>query len=335
MGAEPPTISVFAHARENTPQQTLPLSTILEAIRTGRYAIPVTNLRAMWTSMAQGDVTPDAYRRAKSRLPAVTFGGIFAPIRSNTTLVAHSGIVTGDLDHLDNPLPLKAQLAQDPHVLFAFLSPSGWGLKVGVRVEPVTSAAAYHHAWTVLDAHYTACTGVPWDPAASALANLCFLSFDPELIWNPAAIPFPLPDWVPPRQPDPARPAADTLQGPRPHPITPATAHYASHALQTAVRLILRSAPGTKHLTRLRAARLVGGYLATGALDYATVWNALAAAAEATTDNLPNALRTLRDGLAYGQQAPLTAPQSAPPRSPSRSSRLRPLPSFNASLGRL
>jgi hypothetical protein len=305
MTTSPPFATVevmrFASKTAATADGTFPLAAVLDDIRTGTWRLLVEAARG---TFLHG--TTAAYAAAKGKLPAVTFAGTFAPTRSNDNLVAHSGVVMGDVDHLDDPQALKTQLAHDPHVAFAFLSPSGYGLKIGVRVEPVVSAAAYRHAWTVLATHYGALTGVPWDPAASAIAGLCFASYDPDLYWNPAAVRFPVPE-LPAYDPEPAR--RDRPPHDRTSQALTASQRYAQHALHTAVRWMLRSQPGTKHHTRLRAARLVGGHIATGALAYEVAWDALHEAAQATTDNLPNALRTLRDGLTYGHQAPIAGPQ--------------------------
>jgi len=81
-----------------------------------------------------------------------------------------------------------------------------------------------------------------------------------------------------------------------------------THALETAARMVQSTVDGDKHATLLRAARLLGGYLAGG------VGNEQEAIAllEIEIDKCPNVVSmdaardTIRDGLAYGKGKPIT-----------------------------
>jgi hypothetical protein len=69
---------------------------------------------------------------------------------------------------------------------------------------------------------------------------------------------------------------------------------------------MIQSAPmGTRHHTRLRAARLLGGYVAGGMLSEERAYGVLAQALVGYTEDLPRALRTVEDGLRYGQARPI------------------------------
>jgi hypothetical protein len=52
-----------------------------------------------------------------------------------------------DCDDLDDPDALKRTLAGDPHVVFAFVSPRGNGLKLGILASGITDPDTYKHAW--------------------------------------------------------------------------------------------------------------------------------------------------------------------------------------------
>jgi hypothetical protein len=77
-------------------------------------------------------------------------------------------------------------------------------------------------------------------------------------------------------------------------------------AIKTAVQMIQRAVLGTRHHTRLRAARLLGGYVAGGMLDYDQAYAVLEHALSGHTDDMAAALRTVKDGLSYGQAHPIT-----------------------------
>ena len=77
---------------------------------------------------------PDKYKVYKEKqLPAVTFSGTFPKgKRKAKHLADHSGLITIDIDGLPpEQIPqLLAELAEMPHVVLAFVSPSGLGIKV-------------------------------------------------------------------------------------------------------------------------------------------------------------------------------------------------------------
>src|SRR5262249_46563507 len=106
------------------PFATLPLGQVLAAIVHGRFAAQVRQVRAL---LRRGDL--EGLRRAKNRLPAFTFAGVFQPTRSKAHLTHHSGIVHVDLDHVPDLVRVKLHLQSDPCVVYAFQSPSGTGLK--------------------------------------------------------------------------------------------------------------------------------------------------------------------------------------------------------------
>jgi hypothetical protein len=100
---------------------------VLEAIRTGAYRQTIERLRHL-----RAVKSDEVYKAAKARLAAATFGGTFAPRRSKATLVQHSSIVHGDLDHLADVQGVSQALCANVHTAYCFVSPSGNGLKLGV-----------------------------------------------------------------------------------------------------------------------------------------------------------------------------------------------------------
>lgn len=120
----------------------------------------------------------EAYNKGKAHLPAITFGGTFAPSRKIEHLTQHSGIVHGDLDHLDDLGSVKSRLAADPYVVYCFVSPSDTGLKTGALIEPVADDAAYKHTWQAVADYYRDRYGLTWDPTGKDICRLCYVSWD-------------------------------------------------------------------------------------------------------------------------------------------------------------
>jgi hypothetical protein len=70
---------------------------------------------------------------------------------------------------------------------------------------------------------------------------------------------------------------------------------------------MIQAAPmGIRYHTRLRAARLLGGYVARGLLSEENAYHVLAQALVGHTEDLERALKTVEDGLTYGQAYPIT-----------------------------
>ena len=143
---------------------------------------------------------PKKYKSYKdSNLPAVTFSGIFPKSKRKAKhLAQHSGRITLDIDGLtaEQITDLLAELAQMPHVVLAFISPSGLGIKVVVRIDPTPSNDLEHKG------AYAACLdffddlateyGFTIDTSGKDCSRLCFLAHDPLAIVHPDA---PAIDW--------------------------------------------------------------------------------------------------------------------------------------------
>jgi hypothetical protein len=285
----------FDNLYNPTPSATLSLADVLDAIMDGMYAAAIQALRMVFQH--QGE---DAYRTAKQRLPQVTFAGTFAPTRAKEHLVQHSEGCHADIDHLVDLAETKARLQEDPHILYIFTSPRGDGLKYGVRVAKVATDEAYKHTWRILANAHKAAYGVVWDPSGKDICRLCFVSWDPACYINPDAEAYPVP---PPMATPPPTSAC-------PRPVTRfADDHrtrFAQRAITAAVRMIAEAPRGQQHYARLRAARLLGGYVAGGLLTETEAKKALQPPTEAQAKDMRAAMKTIADGLAYGEAMPIT-----------------------------
>ena len=134
--------------------------------------------------LAQTD--PDKYSAFKEKLPAVTWSGRFEKRKANG-LIEHSGHLVLDFDDIDVG-SLLADLVSDPHVYFAFVSPSAAGVKAVVKVDSVPGDAAEHkHAFEAVKAHFEQYGEI--DPSGSDVSRLCFLAHYPQAIYTPDATP--------------------------------------------------------------------------------------------------------------------------------------------------
>lgn len=286
------------------PSAVMTLGQALDSIVDGTYAPLITQARHIFATKGEA-----AYTSFKRRLPQYTFAGTFSPTRAKGNLQQHNGIGHGDIDHLGDDAAVSAaklQLQQDPTLVYIFRSPRGDGLKLGVRIEPVATDAAYQHAWqTVAQAHQQQ-YGVTWDPSGRDVSRLCFASADTSCYINADAQEFPIPPMV-----VPAPPAA-----PRVRFHAPYSRSYgetaAERALAWAQRCILASQPGQQHSARCRASYTLGGYVGAGLLAYEEAYAALETVVSQTAQDIPRAMRTITDGLKSGAARPLTPDKTRP-----------------------
>jgi hypothetical protein len=151
---------------------TLTLHEVVEEITGGKHAAIMARIR----EHAQAGRKAEA-SALKKTLPAVMFAGVFKSRRSDA-LEKHSGLLVLDFDGCGTDR--KVEIAADPHVVLAFVSPSGNGLKVVVSVE--ADAALHGQSFDAALAYFREHFGLDADPSGRDLARLCFVSHDPGAI---------------------------------------------------------------------------------------------------------------------------------------------------------
>lgn len=172
-------VSMFANAFGTEPRD-IALGRLLDAIREGRWQEQVTRIRPLYLA------NPVQYRKEKTLLPAFTMSGT---AKNRKAPLVHSGLLQVDIDHLDTDLQQVRELIRhDPHVAFGFVSPSGAGLKLGVRID----GAQHDRSFLAAETYFRERYGRAVDSAVKDPLRLCFVSFDPDLWINPAAVPLPL-----------------------------------------------------------------------------------------------------------------------------------------------
>ena len=172
-------VSRYQSARDNRGKP-IALVEILEAIQAGHWAKPVA---AMREALAAGDSAKA--EGLKTALEGFTAAGVFAPTRKKTNIVEPTGCIIADVDHLASPAEAKAirdTLGNDPHVLAAFVSPSGRGVKAVVYVGTCADDAEAKSAWRALAEYLAKTYQIETDPSGKDICRLCFVSHDPGAI---------------------------------------------------------------------------------------------------------------------------------------------------------
>lgn len=142
------------------------------SVITGRWKEEILSIRRYFQ---EGDVK--SADKLKGNLPCVTFGGVFKGAHTIAGLTRPSGLITLDLDDVED-LPRVAELCKaDPHTALAFRSPTN-GYKVSAYVEGI--AGHHREAYRLVASYYARLTGLKVDESGKDESRLCFASYDPN-----------------------------------------------------------------------------------------------------------------------------------------------------------
>lgn len=152
---------------------------VLDQIKFGQWQIDVGLIRT-----AKDKPTKDA---AKLKLPCITPCGVFDE-RKNAGLSKASGLISIDIDKIDpNEMDdIRSQLYADEYTFAGFVSASGNGLCLLVKIDP----KKFDDAFEGLQQYYFNKYQVIIDPACKDLSRARFISYDPDLQHNPSSLKF-------------------------------------------------------------------------------------------------------------------------------------------------
>jgi len=230
----------------------------------------------------------------KNSLPCICFSGKFLK-RNDNSLVSHSGFIILDFDKLiEKGINLREfieKCKQIPYVAAAFVSPSGNGVKVLVRVF---DNGNMHRG------QFAALKLVPLfadaDLSGVNESRICFESYDPDIYINPNPERFE--GFV-------AAPKAEVKQGSK------STSGYNYAKLDPSVKKIRSASDGEKHNELLKAARLAGGYIESGFIPEHIAIQILEQEIGLREGvDMKVAAQTIRDGIEYGKRVPIYEQQA-------------------------
>ena len=229
-----------------------------------------------------GNPIPD--KDAKRELPVVMYSGKFSG-RKDDDLQEHSGVIVLDFDHID-VVGAKRALATDDYVLACWVSPSGDGLKALVKVsQPSKHRDHFRAIASYMDRQY----GLEVDSTGQNESRLCFESYDPEIIVNEDSKTF-----------------SAVLSERVENQTVNTTANTDYNKLAVLASMIRRAEDGQKHQELLKAAKLAGGFIASGRLEEDEAKRVLIKEImRRDIDSEENAINTIREGIEYGKNMPV------------------------------
>jgi len=287
------TISVFSGIKPK-PLSSIPWMKALENIKSDRYKQYITKARKIENL--------DDYREFKKKLPSVTFCGEFKDNRQMDKVVSATGFIIPDIDHLADVEPVFRLLEQDKNIWFAFRSPSGDGIKCGIRCQNIASDDDIKSVYTSVARYFSDIYGIKIDPACKDISRLTFLSWDPDMFINPNPQYFDPLKWLKPRE-------APTYIPPPPSTDNGWKDRYGLKVIESCCNEIRNSPRGEQHYTRLKKARLIGGFIG----EYISEDFALSELEKAVIDSgardVKSAMKTILDGIEYGKGSPIVVPE--------------------------
>lgn len=170
-------ITVFKNFNEVVEHKSIPV--ILDEIRTGKYKPGIIYLRKSLAEKKE-----EAYNKAKKSLPAFTPSGKFVGGRKLEFLTEYSKFIILDIDKLSkNDLQKSKSIAAQSEFTYAyFISPSGNGLKILVKIE--TPKTEHKETFLKVQAYYENILKLEIDKSGKDLTRLCFYSWDENLYLN-------------------------------------------------------------------------------------------------------------------------------------------------------
>ncbi len=169
--------TIFKNFNEVTEQKDI--LKILSDIKTGVYQNAITYLRK---SLA--DDKKEAAERAKKSLPAFTPSATFNGGRKMEFLINYNALMVLDIDKLEKEKlqQCKTKIRMDDFVFASFVSPSGNGLKIFVKVS--SDKEQHKDTFLKLQRYFEELLQVEIDKSGKDITRLCFFSYDPEIFIN-------------------------------------------------------------------------------------------------------------------------------------------------------
>jgi len=166
-------VTIFKNIRETSTPFIRDVDYIFNRIKEGKSKELINKIRKSKSKEEQN--------KLKGELPSICFSGIFKN-RSKQGIISHTGLICFDFDKYESDELLQKDrtlLQKDKFTFALFISPSGNGLKVLVKIpSEIDNHKLYFDA---LEKHYD---NSHFDSAVSDVSRVCYESFDKDIYIN-------------------------------------------------------------------------------------------------------------------------------------------------------
>ena len=166
-------ITIFKNIKETDTPFHRPVGHILKRIKNGATKELVKQIRFEKRKAERNEL--------KKNLPAICFSGIFNK-RNDSSIQEHTGLICLDFDGYEKTKELlqdKENLTKNNFVFSTFISPSGQGLKVLVKIP--NDAENHVNYFNSLEKHFD---NPRFDTTCKNISRVCYESYDPLIYIN-------------------------------------------------------------------------------------------------------------------------------------------------------
>ncbi len=166
-------ITIFKNIRETSTPFHRDISFVFERIKSEKYGDLIKQIRAEQDKTQRNEL--------KKNLPAICFSGTFTK-RSDDALNEHSGYICLDFDGYakkKDMITAKENMSNDPFVMAVFVSPSGNGLKVIVKIP--ADQENHKRYFSGLQDHFKS---EYFDITSKNVSRVCYESADKNIYIN-------------------------------------------------------------------------------------------------------------------------------------------------------
>lgn len=269
-------VSLFPNVRDTNTVKNVGVMTVLKNFKTNDKH----NIEQLRQS------SKEQQSKLKMDLPVVIFGGTFNERRSSELKEASGLMVLDfDCDTQSESERIEQICKHDDYIWAYFRSTRGLGWKALVQIPKVKDDKEYKEYWNAVNNHFP-----DIDAACKDIARSCFYSYDPDLVVKKDFKKF-----------------TKKLSEQKTKTVNKKLSRKTNYdLLNKALNLIRNAEKGERHNTILKAARLCGGWVAAGKVDYQEAERLLVQEANKfNPDDGRTNDKTISDGLDHGMREPL------------------------------
>ncbi len=167
-------VTIYNNITDTKSTNITTITKFLGSIKSGEAAPQINTIRDF---VATNNMV--VVKQLKTALQCITTSGTFA-VRNDKGLLVHSGYVQIDIDKVSNVIDTKALLANDPYTFAAFISPTGQGVKVIVKID----GNVHNETYIALMEYYKATYSIKIDSSCKSVSKAMFISYDAKLYYN-------------------------------------------------------------------------------------------------------------------------------------------------------
>ena len=178
--------SYYENVKSNR-NQVITLAQFVTAIRSERWKKTVEYCRGL---KAEGQLKKA--ESIKGGLPGIVSAGVCEGGHSKENVVSLSENLMLDVDHYTGDIhALVRRVSELPWVQASWISVSGEGAKIIVRIQVDTLEEYEEQAYPIVAQYFSRLLDTPMDMHCKDLSRFCFVSYDPDAFYREECEPFP------------------------------------------------------------------------------------------------------------------------------------------------